>query len=89
MQIGQRLTASAMSTFSRGMLVHVRCRMTSTPSLTTCSARSMVRSAEPPPADHVMDTAMGGAKEEEVSRRIRSKRLTKPCSVRGGKNSYV
>lgn len=82
-------TCRALSTFSIGMLVHVKWRMTSMPILTMASARSRERSAVEPPAPQVTETASGALRGAAERRPIRSRRFARPGSVRGGKNSYV
>jgi hypothetical protein len=71
------------------MFVHVRCRMTSMPIATIDSASSSERSAVLPPAPQVTETARGALRGGEARRWIRSRRLTMPGVVRGGKNSKV
>lgn len=84
-----RPTSNAWSTLDLGIFVHVRCKITSCPILTICSASSNDRSAVAPPAPHVTDIATGRRKGDWDKREIRSSRLARPASVRGGKNSNV
>lgn len=79
------IVSRAWSIFSTGMLVQVRCIIVSTQTMfCILLAISRVRSAVEPPAPQVMSQKAGPC---ATIRSMRSKRLSTPSSVLGGKNS--